>query len=121
MSLVEPRISSPTKFNHKAMRPFFAYLPVNRIKATFKHTTQLMKMPSPTYLRERHQTPHSAANIVCQRETDFGDVIYFDVPAIDGDITAAQLWTGQHTNFTTVHDVKNESKSSLLSTFQDRV
>ncbi len=95
MSPMEPRISTPTKFGHEAMRPFFAYLPFDRIKATFKHTTQLMKMPSSTYLRKRHQTPHPAANIVRQRETDFGDVIYFNVPAIDGGETAAQLWTGQ--------------------------
>ena len=80
-----------------------------------------MKMPSPTYLCKRHQTPHPAANIKRRRETDFGDVIYFDIPAVDGGETAAQLWTGQHTNFTTVHGVKDETEPSLLSTFQDRV
>ena len=64
MSPVEPRVSTPTKFDHEAMRPYFAWLPLARIKKTFEVTTQFMQMPSSTYLRKRHRTPHPAANIL---------------------------------------------------------
>ena len=121
MSPVEPRITTPTKVDHEAMRPFFAWLPPERIKQTFKYTTQFMRMPSPTYLRKRHNSPHPAANIIRRRETDCSDTIFFDVPAVDGGEEAAQLYVGRDTNFTTAHPLKDLTEESILATMQDRV
>jgi len=103
------------------MHPFFAWLPPERIKQTFKYTTQFMRMPSPTYLRKRHHSPHPAANIIRRRETDCSDTIFFDVPAVDGGEEAAQLYVGHDTNFTTAHPLKDLTEESILATMQDRV
>ena len=120
LSLIEPRVSTPSKFDHKATRPYFAWLPLDRIKKTFEMTTQFMKMPSSTYLQKRHQTLHPAANIIRRNEKVMTDTVYFDTPAVDGGETAAQIYTGRSSEFTSVHVLKGESKDDLLGTFQDR-
>ena len=84
-------------------------------------TTQFMKMALSTYLQKRHQTPHPAANLIRRNEKDVTDMVYFDTPAVDGGKTAAQIFTGRASKFTSVHGLKGESENDLLGTFQDRV
>ena len=45
-----PRITTPTKIDHKVMWPFFAWMPVEHICKTFEHTTQFMRILLSTYL-----------------------------------------------------------------------
>ena len=84
-------------------------------------TTQFMKMPSSTYLQKRHQTPHPAANIIQRNEKDVTDTVYFNTPAVDGGETAAQIYTGRSSTFTSICGLKGESEEDILGTFQDRV
>ena len=49
---IEPRISSPTPIDHEAMQPYFCWLPIERILNTFRHTSQMTRVPSLSYLRQ---------------------------------------------------------------------
>ena len=121
MSPVQPRLSEPTKFDHDAMRPYFGWIPVDRIVKTIRATTQLMRMPSSTYLRKRLRTPHPAANIIRRREVDYTDVVHFDTPAVDTGETSAALYYGGNTKLNSVHGLKNLEEPEVLGSFQDWV
>ena len=79
------------------MCPFFAWMPVEQICKTFKKTTQFIRMYSSIYLKKRHHSANSAANIYRCWEDDATDTNILDTPAVDGGKKAAQhsvgLWT----------------------------
>ena len=74
-----------------------------------------------TYLRKRHRTPHPAANIFRRNDKDVTDSVFADTPAVDSGVTAAQLFTGRHSKFVSVHGIKDTSEDEILGAFQDRV
>ena len=121
MSPVKPRELEPCKIDHEAMRPFFGWLPLDRVKRTFKYTSQMMKMPSSTYLRKRHQNSHPAANIYRRNDVDYTDTVYFDTPAVDGGQTKAQLFTARNSKISSVHALKGEDEKDILYAIEDRI
>ena len=110
MKPTAPHVTTPTKIDHEAMRPYFAWMPLDRICKTFEHTTQFMQSPSSTYLRKRHRSANPAANT---------DTIFSDTPAVDGGQTAAQIFAGSHSKFTSIHPLRDTSKEEILGAFQD--
>ena len=65
------------------------------------------------------RTPHPAANVYRLNDKDSTDIIFFDTPAIDGGQTCAQVFTGRHSKFTSVHPIIDTSAASILGAFQD--
>ena len=78
-------------------------------------------MPPSGYLRRRHRSPNPAANYYLRSEIDCTDTIFGDVPAVDNGATAAQLWVGKSSKFTTVHALKGLTEEDILLTLQDRI
>ena len=91
MAPVKPRIQVPSFIDHAAMRPFFAWMPVECICMTFEKTTQFMHMPASTYLRKRHRSANPAANVYHCYEANATDTIFSNTPAVDGGEKVAQL------------------------------
>ena len=80
-----------------------------------------MLIPPSGYLRRRHCSPNPAANYYRRSEIDFTDTMFGDVPAVDNGATAAQLWVGKSSKFTTVHALKGLTEEDILFTLQDRI
>ena len=91
MAPVQPRVQVPSQIDHAAMRPFFAWMPVDCICKTFEKTTKFKRMPASTYLRKRHRSANPAANMYHRWEADATDTIFSDTPAVDGGEKAAQF------------------------------
>ena len=73
---VQPCVQTPSVIDCAAMRPFFAWMPVERIQKTFERTTQFMCMPASTYLRKCHCSTNPAANVYRCREADATNTIF---------------------------------------------
>ena len=116
-----PRITTPTKIDHKVMWPFFAWMPVEHICKTFEHTTQFMRILLSTYLWKCHRSANPAANIFCQAEADATDITFSDTPAVGGGQTVVQFFAGCHTKLASVHPLKDTSEEKILGAFQDHV
>ena len=117
-----PGVITPTKIDHQAMTPFFDWMPTECICKTFECTTQFMQMPSSTYLHKQHQSANPAANIFQCGESDATDTIFFfDMPAVDGGQTTAQLFAGCHSKLALIHPLSDTGKNELFGAFQDRV
>jgi hypothetical protein len=78
-------------------------LPVDAIKKTFEHTTQLARMPMSTILKKRYKSPNPALNVRPRDKPVATDTIYSDTPAIDCGITSAQLFVGTKTHTADVY------------------
>ena len=121
MSLVKPRLSEPTKFDHNAMRSYFGWIPIDQIVKTIRKTTQFMRISSSTYLRKRLRTPHLVANIIRQREVDYTDMVHFDISSVDTGETSASLYYGGNTRLNSVYGLKNLEEIEVLGSVQDQV
>ena len=121
MAPVQPRITKPTAIDYESKRPYFGWLPLERVKRTFEQCTQHMRLPPSTHLQKRLRSPNPGANIFHRREADATDMIYSDTPAIDGGETLAHIFVGLISRVTDVFKAKNDSAECFLGAFQDRV
>jgi hypothetical protein len=76
------------------LRPRLGWLPVDAIKKTFEHTTQLACMPMSTILKKWYKSLNPALNVHPHDKPVATDTIYSDTPAIDCGVTSAQLFVG---------------------------
>ena len=116
-----PHVTTPSKTYHKAMQPFFAWIPVDCICKTFERTIQVKLIPLPTYLRKQHQLENPMANIFCHGKADATDNIFSYTPTVDGDQTAAQNFFGRYPKVASVHPFHYTSEKETLGVFQDCV
>ena len=117
VSPIQPRVQTPSKIDHAAMHPFFAWMSVARIYKMFENTTQYMSMPSSTYFCKRYRSTNPAANIYRCQEVDATNTIFSDTPAVDGGKTSAQLFVGCTTKHSSVQSLKDTGDKSILSAF----
>jgi hypothetical protein len=102
-------VEAPPKFvmtsepDYGQLRPRLGWLPVEAIKKTFAHTTQLARMPMSTILKKRYKSPNPAWNVRPRDEPVATDTIYSDTPAIDCGVTSAQLFVGTKTHTADVY------------------
>ena len=121
MTPVQPRITKPTAIDYKSKRPYFGWLPLERVKQTFEQCTQHMRLPPSTHLQKQFRSPNPGANIFHCPEANATDMIYSDTPAIDGGETLAHIFAGLISRVTDVFKAKNGSAECFLGAFQDRV
>jgi hypothetical protein len=99
--------------------PCLGWLPIDAIKKTFEHTTQLACMPMSTILKKRYKSPNPAVNVHPRDEPVATDTIYSDTPAIDCGITSAQLFVGTKTHTADVYPIK--SNKQFVNTLLDNI
>jgi hypothetical protein len=120
-SVVAPRHTIASDIDFKSKRKYFSYLPIDVIKATFKYTSQCMKLPPSTHLQKRFWSPNPGANMRRRYEDDSTDLIYSTVPSISGKQTHAHTFCGCTTKITDVYRAKDDTAATFLACFQDRV
>ncbi len=95
---IPPRNVLPKKPNYELLRPHFAWINTDRIKATLKNTTQFFKA-NVWYPMKRHfKSRFPAANVPRIPDTVAFDTFFSDTPALDdgvaghGGCTMAQIY-----------------------------
>ena len=87
------RVHMLCETDYANMQPYFAWLPVEIIKATFKNSTQYGHMSSSSQgnLFKRYKAPHPGINVFRLNEDCLTDTVYADTPAIDCGHTLAPI------------------------------
>ena len=70
MNPLKPRMTQPTEIDYESKQKYFAHLPASVVKATFKHTTQNMRLPPSSYLHKMFTSPNPSANLKRHKEVD---------------------------------------------------
>jgi hypothetical protein len=99
------------------LRPYFAWLPENYVKETFKCTTQYARMPMSTVLKKHYKLPFPALNVHCREEALATNTVFSDVPAVDSGATIAHLFVGLTSTVCYVYPLK--TKEAFVNTLQD--
>ena len=87
-----PKKIAPSDQDYGALKPCFAWLPVEIIKKTFSETTQYARLPFNTILRKQCKSPHPTLNIWQCNEPVATDTIQSDTPPIDGGEMYVQIF-----------------------------
>jgi hypothetical protein len=121
MSLLKPRMTQPSEIDYESKLKYFAHLPASVVKATFKHTTQNMRLPPSTYLHKMFKSSNPSANLKRSDKADSTDQIFLDTPAINGGEKSAHLFVGKKLKLTDDYKSKDSSSTEFLKCLQDRV
>ena len=78
-----PKSILPKKPDHEALRPFFACLPADRVKATLENSTQWFKHEGCERLCAAQKSRFPAAGVECLNEPVAYDTLFSDTPAHD--------------------------------------
>jgi hypothetical protein len=114
-----PKFVMTSEPDYGQLRPRLSWLPVDAIKKTFEHTTQLARMPMSTILKKRYKSPNPALNVRPRDEPVATDTIYSDTPAIDCGVTSAQLFVGTKTHTADVYPIKSDKQ--FVNTLLDNI
>jgi hypothetical protein len=109
MNPLKPRMTKPTDIDYESKRKYFAHLPASVVKATFKHTTQNMRLPPSSYLHKMFKSPNPSANLKGRDEADATDLIYSDTLAINGGEKCAHLFVGKKSKLTDAYKAHGNS------------
>jgi hypothetical protein len=120
-SLLKPRMIQPSGIDYESKRKYFAHLPASVVKATFKHTTQNMRLPPSTYLHKMCMPPNPSVNLKQHDEADSTNQIFSDTPAINGGEKSAHIFVGKKSKLTDPFKSKDSSSAEFLKCLQDRV
>jgi hypothetical protein len=121
MNPLKPRMTKPTDIDYESKRKYFAHLPASVVKATFKNTTQNMRLPASSYLHKMFKSPNPSANLKRRDEADAIYQIFSDTPAINGGEKGAHLFVGKKSELTDAFKAKDNSSTEFLKCLQDRV
>jgi hypothetical protein len=102
MNLLKPRTTSPSDVDFEIKRKYFASI----VKATFKHTTQDMRLPPSTYLHKMFNSPNLSDNLKRSDAADATDQIFSDTAAINGGEKSAHLFVGKKSKLTNAFKLK---------------
>jgi hypothetical protein len=114
-----PKFVMTLEPDYRQLRPRLSWLPVDAIKKTFKHTSQLACMPMSTILKKRYKSPNPALNVHPCDEPVATDTIYSDTSAIDCGFTSAQLFVGTKTHTADVYSIKSDKQ--FVNTLLDNI
>jgi hypothetical protein len=113
-------MTQPSEIDYELKQKYFAHLPASVVKATFKHTTQNMRLPPSTYLNKMFKSPNPSANLKQRDEADSTNQIFSDTPAINGGEKSAHLFVGKKLKLTDAYKSKDSSSAEFLKCLQDR-
>jgi hypothetical protein len=109
----------PRDPHYEKMRPLFGWLSVDRIKETFKRTTQLARMPSGTTLKRAFKSSNPYFNVLRRHEAVACDIIYADEPAVDNGSKSAVIFVGRDTNVVDAYGIKSDKE--FVNTLEDNI
>ena len=105
--------------DYSSLRPYFGWFSPNRIKHTFRCTTQHARLPQGTLLKRTFKSPNPALNVPRRSEPVACDIVYSDTPAIDNGSTAAVIFYGTQTHVTDVYGIKTDKQ--FINTLEDNI
>ena len=101
------------------MRHLFGWFSADRIRETFRRTTQYARMPHGTLLRRTYKSPNPALNVPRRSEPVSCDIVYSDTPAVDHGGQAAVIFYGTQSHVTDVYGIKTDSQ--FINTLEDNI
>ena len=110
IAALTPRQAKIQPNDYDALRPFFAWFPVDTIKRTFEVTTQHARISGSTLLKKHFKSPFPALNVPRRNEQDATDFVYSDTPAVENGDTIAAIFVGRQTKVTDAYSLKSESQ-----------
>eukprot|EP00536_Pseudo-nitzschia_multiseries_P014990 jgi/Psemu1/40807/gm1.40807_g len=122
-----PRIATtpceryPNKHDYLSLKPFFCWVSTDCIKATFDNSTQygsLAVSPGGNIFKRFH-SPQPAMNVRPFNDGILSEVVYSNVPAIDGGSKLAQIFFGRKSHI--IHVEEMRTTGDFLSCFQNFV
>jgi hypothetical protein len=122
---IHHRNISVQKPNLELMRPYFGWIPIDRIKKTIQATTQFALASEWLPFCKHFCSCFPACNVHRWNEDVATDTFFYDTPAHDEGIlghagcTMAQLYVGKDSSKTVVYPMRSESKMS--STLEDLI
>ena len=119
VSASHPHTITDTEPDYEALHPYFGWLPLEMVKATFARTTQYAQMPMSTYLKCHFKSLYPALNVHHCNEPVATDTVYSDTPAIAGGETYAQLFVGTESLVTDVEGMKTDKQ--FVNTLEDNI
>ena len=105
--------------NYEALRPCFAWAPLDVIKKTFAATTQFARNAYRLPFRKHFKSRFPALNVHRRQEPVATDTVYADTPAIDDGATCAQIFVGRKSLVTDVYGMKTDKE--FINTLEDNI
>ena len=105
--------------NFSNLRPLFAWLGTDIVKKMFERTTQYGRLPMGTRLRQMFRSANPALNVQRRDEDVASDVVFSDIPAVDGGQTAGVIFVGTKTDMVDAYPIKSEKQ--FINTLEDNV
>lgn len=115
--LPSPHVATSHTSDPAALRPFFAFLPVEVVARTLAATTQLARVPTGETMKRFYRSPYPALNVPRRDEDLLTDVIYSDTPAIDDGSTSAAVFSGKKSHVMDVYGMKTDKQ--FVNTLED--
>ena len=117
--IAPPREVKQKPIDYEQYRPYFLHVPVDKIRQTFKSTTQFAtNIMSGNNIKQTIQSPFPAHNVWRRNEPVASDTIYAETPAIGTNgQTMAQIFVGQRTLLIDVYGMSNEAQ--FVNTLED--
>ena len=100
------------ELNYRRFQPYFLNVPVEKVKQTFKNTTQYtMNIMAGNHIMQVIQSPYPASNVMWRNEPVAMVTIYARMPAIGtGGQKMAQLFMGRISCIADVMGMHNEAQ-----------
>eukprot|EP00536_Pseudo-nitzschia_multiseries_P015981 jgi/Psemu1/219753/e_gw1.991.23.1 len=101
-------VQSPTDTDYLSLKPFFGWISLDRIKATFNNSTQYgsLSLSPDGNIFKRFQSPQPAMNVRPFNDDILSDVVYSDTPAINGGSKIAQDFFGRKSHIIHVEEMR---------------
>ena len=116
---VNPHEVSQNDPDFEALRPNFAWAPVDVIKRTFDVTTRWARSVELLPFRKHFKSRFPALNVHRRNEPVATDTIYSDMPAVDNGAMSAQICVGTERLVTDVYGMKSDAE--FINTRQDNI
>eukprot|EP00536_Pseudo-nitzschia_multiseries_P005269 jgi/Psemu1/12096/gm1.12096_g len=113
-----PHIQSPTALDYLSLKPFFGWVSLDRIKATFDNSTQYgsLSLSPDGNIFKGFQSPQPVMNVRPFHDGILSDVIYSDTPAVNGGSKLAQVFFGRKSHI--IHVEEMRTTADFLPCFQ---
>jgi hypothetical protein len=107
------------KENYEQYRPYFLHVPVEKIRKTFKNTTQhATNIVSGPKIHQTIQSPYPTYNVRRRNEPVATDTIFAEVPAVDTNgMKMSQIFVGQKSLVIDVFGMHNNAE--FVNTLED--
>jgi len=103
----------PAAVDYEKFRPYFLYVPVEKVQKTFENTTRFaVNVPSSHLYKQTFKSPYPALNVPRRNEPVAMDPVHAQVPAIGtGGSKIAQVFVGRRSRHIDIEDMKSEKET----------